>query len=267
MEPGKWYSIRMPTLNFDLPENYKVLVKEGATVEAGQILAKSEAHVEEFVTVPEHLDVPVKNVGKYIYVGPGDTIKAGDVIAEKKNFFGKVKAAIVSEINGTVLRFERDTGNLIVRNDDVADEGDIISPVEGTVELCNNKEIVIRTDHALTGTRVVSGTKSEGELFVLEESFSESGAGNVLFYLDSRAVGKIVLGDTFTRDILIKGVGIGTAGFLAKSISDDDIAYLRERNIAMPVMEIDAESIETLRKKHGQKVVIDAQTRTVLFLQ
>lgn len=257
----------MPTLNFDLPENYYVLVKEGSPVEAGQILAKSQGTVEEFVNIPEHLDVPVKNVGKYLWVAPGDTIAVGDVIAEKKNFFGKVKSAIVSEINGTVLRYERDTGNLIVSNDDVADQGDIISPVDGTVELCNNKEIVVRTDKALTGTRVVSGTKSEGELFVLEESFSEAGAGNVLFYLDSRAVGKIVLGDILTRDVLIKGVGIGTAGFLAKSISDDDIAYLRERNIEMPVMEIDADSIESLRKKHGQKILVDAKTRTVLFLQ
>jgi hypothetical protein len=257
----------MPALPFQLSDGYKPVVQQGDTVTAGQIIAKSQAKVEEIVNIPEQLNVPLKNAGKYVKKAPGDAIEPGDVIAVKKNFFGKTKEVIISEIVGTVLRYERDTGNLVVRNDEVIDEGDIISPVEGVVELCNNKEIVVRTDKAIGGSRVVSGVKGEGEIFVLEESFLENGAGNLLFYLDSRAVGKIVLGEKFSRDVFIKGVGIGAAGFLAKSIPDDDIAYLREKNISMPVMEIDSESIEILKQKNGHKVVLDAETRTVIFLQ
>lgn len=257
----------MPTLPFELPDGYEPLVKEGDKVTAGQVLAKSQGNPEEIVNVPEHLGVSLKSAGKYIVKEPGDVIEPGEVIAVKKNFFGKTKEMIISEIAGTVLRYERDTGNLIVRNDDVVDEGDIISPVEGVVQLCNNKEIVVRTENAIGGTKVVSGTKIEGELFVLEESFIESGPGNILFYLDSRATGKIVLGTTFSRDVLIKGVGIGAAGFLAQTIADDDIAYLREHNISMPVMEIGEDSVAILKNKNGQKIVLDAQTRTVLFLQ
>jgi hypothetical protein len=257
----------MPTLPFELPDGYKPLVKQGDKVTAGQIIAKSQGKVEEIVNIPEQLNVPLKSAGKYVQMDPGDTIEPGDIIAVKKNFFGKTQEVIVSEIVGTVLRYERDTGNLIVRNDEVIDEGDIISPVEGVVELCNNKEIVVHTEKAIGGSKVVSGTKGEGEIFVLEESFIDNGSGNMLFFLDSRAVGKIVLGEKFHRDVFIKGVGIGTAGFLAKSIPDEDIAYLREKNISMPVMEIDSESIEILKQKNGHKVVVDAQTRTVIFLQ
>lgn len=257
----------MPTLPFELPDGYTPLVKEGDEVEAGQILAQSSGNVEETVNIPEHLGVSLKKAGKYIQVNPGDTIEEGDVIAVKKNFFGKIQEEIVSEINGTIIKYERDTGNLIVRNDDVVDEGDIISPVDGVVQLCNNKEIVIRTDKAFGGSRVVSGTKSEGEIFVLEESFLENGTSNMLFYLDSRAVGKIVLGTSFSREVLIKGVGIGVKGFLAKTLLDQDIEYLREKNITMPVMEIDSESVASLRQKNGHKVIVDAQTRTVIFLQ
>lgn len=257
----------MPTLPFEIPDGYEILVKEGETVAAGQVLAKSEGSPEEIVNVPEHLGVSIKSAGKYILKEPGDVIEPGETIAIKKNFFGKTQEIIVSEIAGTVLRYERDTGNLVVRNDEVVDEGDIISPVDGVVQLCNNKEIVVRTENAIGGTRVVSGTKSEGELFVLEESFSDSGASNILFYLDSRASGKIVLGTTFSRDVFMKGVGIGAAGFLAQSIADDDISYLRERNIEMPVMQIGEDSVEILKKKNGQKIILDAQTRTVLFLQ
>jgi hypothetical protein len=257
----------MPTLPFELPDGYKPLVKEGEKVTSGQVIAKSQGNVEEVVNIPEHLGVPLKNAGKYIEKEPGDLIEPGDIIAIKKNFFGKTKEVIVSEISGTILRYERDTGNLIVQNDEIVDEGDIISPVDGVVELCNNKEIVVRTEKAIGGTKVVSGTKSEGELFVLEESFSDSGTGNILFYLDSRAVGKIVLGHSFTRDVLIKGVGIGAAGFLAQSIADDDIAYLREKNVTMPVMALGEDSIKILKKKNGHKIILDAQSRTVIFLQ
>lgn len=257
----------MPTLPFEIPDGYKILVKEGDKVTAGQVLAKSQGNPEEVVNIPEHLGVSIKSAGKYILKEPGDVIEPGEAIAVKKNFFGKTQEAIVSEISGTVLRYERDTGNLIVRNDDVIDEGDIISPVEGVIQLCNNKEIVVHTKKAIGGTKVVSGTRSEGELFVLEESFNEPGASNMLFYLDSRVTGKIILGTTFGRDVFMKGVGIGAAGFLAQSITDDDIAFLREKNISMPVMEIGEDQVQILKKKHGQKIILDAETRTVLFLQ
>lgn len=256
----------MPKLPFGLPDGYTPIVKEGDAVTAGQIIAQAQASTEESVNIPEQLGVPLKSAGKYIKLIPGEQITEGDVIAVKKNLFGKTQAIIISEINGTLLRYERDTGNLIVRNDDGGEKGDIISPVEGHVEVCNNKEIVIRTDRGLGGSRVVSGTKSEGEIFVLEESFLENAGGNMLFYLDSRAIGKIVLGTKFNRDVFIKGVGIGAAGFLVESVLDEDIEYLREKNISMPVMEIDSEAIQTLKLKNGHKVVVNAQARTILFL-
>ncbi len=257
----------MPTLPFSLPDGYSPLVKEGDIVTAGHILAQFQGSVEEFVNIPEQLGVPLKNAGKYINKNPGETIEAGDVLAIKKNLFGKTKAAVISEVGGTILRYERDTGNLIVQTDQIADVTDLISPVDGTVQLCNNKEIVIHTDKAVAGTRVASGTKGEGEIYVLKESFIENSSGNVIFYLDHNAVGKIILGNTFTRDVLIKGVGIGAAGFLGQSILDQDIEYLREKKITMPVMEVSAEALATLLEMHGQKVILDAQTKTVIFLE
>ncbi|MBA3723559.1 MAG: hypothetical protein H0W89_01545 [Candidatus Levybacteria bacterium] len=257
----------MSTLPFELPDGYTPIVKEGDVVTPGQILAEFQGSVEEFVNVPEQLGVALKNAGKYIKKNPGETIEAGEVLAVRKNLFGKIQASITSEVGGTILRYERDTGNLIVQTDQMADMSHLISPVDGTVQLCNNKEIVIHTDKAVAGTRVASGTKGEGEIYVLKESFIENSSGNVIFYLDNNAVGKIILGNTFTRDVLIKGFGIGAAGFLGQSISDQDIEYLREKKITMPVMEVSPEAIATLLEMHGQKVILDAQTRTVIFLK
>lgn len=257
----------MTTLPIPLPQGFSVIVSPGDEVSAGQVIAHKLAPVEQIVNIPESLSISLSQVKKVMKKSPGDKVMPGDVIAVKKNFFGKQQASIISSIEGTVSRYERSTGNLAIRTDEKETANELISPVAGTIDLCNNKEIVIRTDKAIAGGRVVSGQNNEGEIFILEESFSDKDSTGVLFYLDNRAIGKVVLGGTLTRDVLIKGAGIGTAGFIGTNILDDDIYYLQEKNIPIPVMEIDIESMNKLKEQHGKKVLIDVQNRTVVFLQ
>ncbi len=255
----------MISLPIPLPKGYVCIVDTGDRITAGQILAQTSGPNEEFVNVPEHLGVSLSKAPKYIKKNPGDAIEEGDTIAIRKDFFGKTKAAIISEVAGTVIRYERNTGNLVVTTGETENKGDVISPVDGMVELCNNKEIVIHTGNAVIGTRVVAGSRGEGELTIMKASFNETSPQNVLFFLDKQVAGKIVLGDTFTRDVIIKGSTIGAAGFIAKSIPDSDIDYLQDKNISIPVIEVDEESIAKLKKLDGEKVVIDPQAKIILF--
>jgi hypothetical protein len=257
--------IYMTSLPVPLPDGFTPIVAVGTVVTVGQVLAQKAANKEEIINILQSLNVSRSQIKKVLKKNPGDAINPGEIIAEKKNFFGKQQAAIVSSITGTILRYERDTGNLIIRTDESVTSSEVISPVDGTVDLCNNKEIVIRTDKAVTGGRVVSGINNTGELFILEESFIDDGSTNVLYYLDSRAIGKIILGGTFSRDVLIKGVGIGATGFLGLAIPDEDIAYLQEKKITIPVMEIDSESMQKLKTKQGKKVVLDTQNNVIIF--
>jgi hypothetical protein len=254
----------MTSLPITLPEGFFSIVTPGMTVTAGQVIAQKTAGVEEIINIPQTLNVSRSQVKKVLLKNPGDKIEPGDTIALKKNLFGKQQGSIISSILGTVVKYERDTGNLIVRTENSVTASEIISPVDGIVDLCNNKEIVVRTEKAVTGGRVVSGTVNTGEIFILEESFSENG-NNILYFLDSRAIGKIVLGGMLTKDVLIKGASIGAAGFLGETIPDEEMAYLQEKNISIPVMEIDKESMTLLKTMHGKKIIVDAQNKAVIF--
>lgn len=254
----------MPLISFPVSDVYSVTVAQGDTVKQGQVLAHKVAPAEHILNIPEAMDISLKEVKHVLKKSIGDIIQKGDIIAEKKSLFGKRKAVITSSIDGTITRYERSTGNLIVQTDQKTASNEIISPVAGTVDLCNNKEIVIATDNAIVGLQASSGTSASGELAILTESF-QSGGNNILYFLDSRAVGKVILGGTISRDILIKGNGIGVAGFIGVTIRESDLDYLRERRITMPVITISHESSETLKKAEGEKVTLDASNKIIIF--
>lgn len=256
----------MTLISFPLSDGFVPVVANGSAVSAGSILAHNLAPVEHAINIPEALGIELQKVKNVLVVNLGDKVTEGDIIAEKKNFFGKRQAAVVSSVEGTVIKYERDTGNLVIRTAATTASNELISPVAGKVDLCNNKEIVIATDHAVAGNEISSGTQSEGELFLLAESFQESTVTNILYYLDNRAIGKVVLGGTLSRDLLVKGHGIGVAGFVGTGVGEEDINYLIEKNISLPVIVINKESLEKLKMQEGKKVKVDAKNKVVIFL-
>jgi len=132
----------MTSLPIQLPEGFVTLIKEGETVTSGYILAKKDAPQDEMVNIMQGLNLSRRDAKKAIKKGPGERIAPGDVIAIKKTFFGKVKGRIISQISGTILRYERDTGNLFVRTDFTQSSLELISPVAGIISLCNNKDLI-----------------------------------------------------------------------------------------------------------------------------
>jgi len=255
----------MTVLPIELPDGFIPSVSQGDTVISGQILAKKEVPQDETVNIMQGLSLSRKEAKKALKKGPGEKIYPGDVIAAKKNIFGKVKAQIVSQISGIVLRYERDTGNLHVRTDYEPSSLQIISPVAGKITLCNNKEIRIETENALVSTGIALGETGEGTLFVLKESFDEDGSDNALYYLDSRAEGKIVFVNTISRDIIIKGDSIGAAGFLGVSIAEEEVDYIQKRGIKLPVLEVIDEYISPLHSWENRKIKVDVVSKAVIL--
>lgn len=255
----------MTALPIDLPEGFSPLVSVGDTVTPGQTIAQKATPKDEVVNILQGLRISRSQAKKMLKKGPGERINPGDIIAVKKNLFGKVTATITSSISGEILRYERDTGNLIVRTDQEASSLELISPVAGTISLCNNREIVIETEDALVSGGVSLGTTGEGDLSILEESFSDNGTESILFYLDNRAVEKIVLVQTLTRDILTKGDSIGVAGFLTVLIDNDEIEHFQQRKFKLPVLEVDEEIVEKLQEWKSKKVMIDTKSRAIIL--
>lgn len=255
----------MTVLPIELPVGFTPSVSQGDTVTPGHILATKEVPQDEIVNIMQGLSLSRKDAKKALKKAPGEKIYPGDVIAVKKNVFGKVKSQIVSQISGIILRYERDTGNLHVRTDYEPSSLQIISPVAGKISLCNNKEIRIETENALVSTGVAMGETGEGALFVLKESFDENGSDNALYYLDSRAEGKIVFVNTISRDIIIKGDSIGAAGFLGVSIAIEEIEYLQNRKITLPVLEVIDELVLQLHAWENKKVKVDIASKAVIL--
>lgn len=254
----------MTALPIELPIGFKPLVAEGESVIEGQIIAQKAAPKEEIVNILQALNIPRSQVKNVLKKAPGDKIKQGDIVAVKKNFWGKVKGTIISEISGIILRYERDTGNLVVRTEVEVSSLELISPVAGIVTLCNNREIVIQTTNALITTGASLGTTGEGELFVLKESF-DNNSDNVLYYLDGRVAEKIVLMHTITRESVIKGSSIGIAGLLGLELPNEDIVYLQEKGNILPVLEITQEIIPKLQEWEGRKIMIEGKSKAIIL--
>lgn len=254
----------MTSLPIELPDGYTILVAPKDHVTAGQLLAQRTGAKEEIVNIPQMLRIPIGNVKKVLKKNPGDAISVGDTIAQTSNFFGKKKRAIVSEVTGTVARFDRKTGKVTVLTDQLEVKGSLKSPVAGVVGLCNNREIVIKTADAIRVEGVAIGNSNSGKLFILEESFSREETKNALYYLDSRAVEKIVTVKKLTRDLFMKGMSIGVKGFLTIELDNDDITYFVKKDKGLAILEITSDVMQPLRAWQGKNIFVDTQTKAII---
>jgi len=255
----------MTSLPIDLPEGFIPTISNGDSVSVGQILAKKDTPQDEVINIMQALNVSRKEAKRILKKGPGERIGPGDVIALNKSFFGKVKGKITSQISGIILRYERDTGNLYVRTDITPSSLELISPVAGVVSLCNNREIQIETNDAYVSKGIALGSTGEGTLHILKESFDENGSDNVLYYLDRRLEGKIVLVHTITRDLVIKGESIGVTGFLGVSIGNQEVDYLEKSGVKLPVLEIADELVIKLQAWENKNVIIDIANKAIVL--
>jgi len=254
----------MTSLPIDLPEGFVPLVTQGDSVIIGQIIARKEAPKDEVVNIIEAFKVSRSRAKKTLRKGPGDRIDPGDVVAVKKNFFGKDVSKIVRQISGTIIRYERDTGNVVVRTDQDSSDLELISPVAGTVTLCNNREIAVETTGAYLSDGVTLGSTGEGTLFVLRESFDDQ-SDNTLYFLDSRVEGKMVLVKVLTRELIAKGESIGVTGFLGTTISNEDIDYLQQKQLSIPVIEITEELVTNLHSWENKKIMIEVRSKAIIL--
>ena len=275
-----------------LKSNFSPLVKVGDSVFVDQPIAQEKSDKEQIVNIPQQLNISLKKVKNVLKKNPGDPINKGDVIAEKKGLLGFDNAAIISNVQGIVFRYERSTGNLIIRvgGDPIASEN-VISPVAGTIALCDNNKIVIRVEtkeveaesdsggnenlkvatskvaedeevdvisvgpvKRKTAPTVGIGENGEGEIFVLEGS---------LYDLTGEATGKIVLGKTFTREILMKGIGIGVVGFIGGEINKEDLDFFEHKKSQTPIIQVDDDTVERLAHWKGRKMMLNGEEKMI----
>lgn len=255
--------ISLPVL---LPNGFIPLVTNGETVTAGQPLAQKVTKHEQVVNIVKQLAIPLAKVKKVLKKNPGDMVEVGDIIAVNKGFLGLSHHSIKSRVEGKVTRYERDTGNLIIQTAAATRSENLVSPVDGTISLCDNEKIVINTDKNVALGTIGSGGRSEGHVYIIDASFKPE-ISDILYHLDSRALGKIVVGKNLSRDVIVKGIGIGALGVIGSGIKADDFEHIANKYQTTPILEVETETIEKLVAWNGKKIFVDGDAKSIVFLQ
>ena len=237
-------------------------VKTGDSVVSGQVIATKKGRATDIeINVAETLDIKPGEAVKFILKRPGDRVEKGGLIAAKKGTFGMGGNGIRSKVYGTVIKIDEDLGILYVRARQEDEEEDIFSPVDGVVELCDNKKIAIKTDKdAILADKISGNGIISAEIILLGKDEVDPSD------INGKIKGKIILGKFFQREAISKAFGIGAAGIISQNISDEEFEDLRKKNINTPIFIINEENFEKLVKYNGKKIYADTEKCLIIPL-
>jgi hypothetical protein len=151
-------------------------------------------------------------------------------------------------------------------------EGDtqkILSPIDGVVDLCDNDKILLKTEKDVIIGENGLGENAEGEvLLLIGESKNNSEPSPIeLHQLDADCIGKIILGEKFDREVLMKAIGMGVTGIVGLDIEENDISYITDRHLTTPVIKVSAPDFSKLLMWKGKKIYMQGSNKTILLLQ
>ncbi len=246
-------------------------VKTGDTVVSGQVIATKKGRRKDIViNVAETLGIKPGEAAKFILKRPGDRVEEGKLIAAKKGTLGIGGKGIISKVTGTVFKIDENLGVLYIRANHVQfdaassasqDEGeeDIFSPIDGVVELCDNKKIAIKTDKVAILADKVSGIGIVwAETILLGKDEVDPSD------INGKIRGKIILGRFFQKEAIAKAIGIGALGIISQNISEEELEDLMKKNINTPIFIINEENFEKLLKYKGKKIYADAEKSIII---
>ncbi len=131
-----------------LPLKGQVLVQVGDSVNPDTVVARTELPGPvTTVRVAERLGVEPRELTKYLLKQVGDKVQAGEIIAERKSFFGLFTSRVTSPITGTIDFISEATGNIGIRH--------LPTPVEVTAYLRGLVIEVLPEEGAVVATRGV----------------------------------------------------------------------------------------------------------------
>lgn len=296
----------MVTLPIPLPFGYSLKIQPGDTVHTGDVLAEKEALGEIAINIPTVLRIPIKHSAKALRKNPGDAIEKGTILAAKKRTFGINEDIVVSQVDATFLRYERDTGTIIVipqaKNDKPTTGVEAIySPIDGIVEVCDNGLPADATHQALQAGLPAHSSlslrahpsesktdrqgkillRTDKDVIVGKEGIGKDFTGSVLnilqgqedperrvqlHFLDSKIISAIIIGGVFDRDSLLKAIGLGVGGIVAFSIREEDLEYIQKRHLTTPIVTVEKVDYIRLLSWESKRVYIQGGQKTILLL-
>ena len=216
-----------------LPLKGKVLVKKGDKVKAEDLVAETllPGKVVPF-NMANKLGVQPNLVEQYLKVKAGDEIKAGQIMAETKGFFGFFKNHIKAPIDGEIESISKITGQMLLREPRIPVQ--VKAFLDGVVvDIIEEEGVVIENKSAyVQGIFGIAG-ETTGEIKVLAKNGSDIVKAS---QIDESCKGKlIVTGAMVTLDVIKKCQEIGVNGIISGGIDDADLKKLLGYDIGVAI--------------------------------
>ncbi|MCX7643264.1 MAG: hypothetical protein N2116_05615 [Armatimonadetes bacterium] len=216
-----------------LPLKGQVLVQVGDVVSPDTVVARTELPGPiTTLRVAERLGVEPRELGKFLFKRVGDKVQAGEVIAERKSFFGLFTSRVTSPITGTIDFISETTGNIGIRH--------LPTPVEVTAYLRGLVVEVIPEEGAVVATRGVFvqgifGLSGEryGEIALLANSPDEVVSDSKL---SDEHKGKVLIAGALAHWRLMEAAKqLGVAALVTGGVLDTDIKKLLGYDIGVAI--------------------------------
>jgi len=267
----------MVTASFSLqiPKDYQLKVKKDDVVGQGDLMAigKQSEEVKEY-QLAKQLNISPKRLFGCLLKKPGESIKEGELIVEKKNPFGKTKAKFVAPITGV---FDSLTEEGILRLRLPSEAKEIKAPLAGQISIASKDKIEVAFAAQEIKADWGTGSPRIGTLVCLEKQKA------TLLDLTSDFKNKIVvISGSFNSGFWHKAVSLMLAGVVAASLADKNLEeFIQQENtssgeasfsdgVGLPML-LYEEKVFPLQiwqkflKNEGKKVLIEGEKKRILI--
>jgi hypothetical protein len=216
-----------------LPLTGTVLVEQGARVSAEQVVARTELPGKvTMMNLANLLGVLADELDPLLAVKPGDPIKKGQLLGEKKSFLRIFGATVESPIDGTFESVSKVTGQAVLREPPSPVE--VKAYIDGkVVEVIANEGVVVESEAALVQGIFGLAGEAHAELVVVGSSpdaVLEPAA------LAAEHAGKIVIGGGLTSlAAMRRAIALGVAGVVVGGFSYQDVRELLGYDVGVAV--------------------------------
>ncbi len=229
-------------LNFNQPK-VKLLVKPGAEIKKGVILSKIEKTKEIWLDLSAALSVRPTKINKFLKIPFGCDLKKGDLVAGKKNFWGKRKE-IFSPCTGVFKEIDQARGRIKILKKKVKK---INSPIRGRVIEADQTKIKIEFQAKIFPGEGKGKERIWGELKALDSRLP-------YFQLNISFKNKIVLVPKIDEMLLSKAKALGVKAMVTRK--------LKAKKIFLPVFIV--KDYNDLVSFSGKEVLLDFPEKRIL---
>ncbi len=216
-----------------LPIPGQVLVREGQAVTAGTVIAQTDLPGKvHTVNVVNLLGIVPEEIRRYMLKREGDTVQAGEPIAENRPFIKWLKTRVPAPITGTVESVSEVTGQVFLREPpkplalSAYLDGHVVETFPGqgaSVEtVCSLVQGIFGVGGEAVGTIAVA--VADPEEVLTPERIAESHRGTIL-------IGGSLIG----RDGFARAKHVGVCAIVVGGIHDLDLKELLGRDLGVAI--------------------------------